>query len=168
MWWLKLPLMVLLLMMAWQDWKYRAISIWLFLFVGICLSMLKYQCQGWFALFEDFKVNICFLVLQFIFLFGYFAIKERKFVNLFSGYFGEGDLLFLILLSIYFSFINFLLFYILSLLIVVFMGIYIRKSNPKIPLAGAQALCLVIALLIDQMLPSITFTKDFLMTSPLL
>ncbi|MFN0293019.1 hypothetical protein [Pedobacter helvus] len=157
--------MLLLVMMAWQDWKYRAISLWLFVLVGAGLVFLKYEAQGLSVLWEDLKINLVFLVLQFVLLFGYFAIRQRRFVNLFAGYFGEGDLFFLVLLATYLSFANFLVFYVGSLVLVVVLGFYMRKQNPKIPLAGAQALLLALAMGIDGLLPAVDLTENFWLLS---
>lgn len=158
--WIKLPVVLLLLLMALQDFKYRAIAIWLFVVVGAGLIYLKYEAQGWLVFFTDLKINIAFLAVQFVALFGYFAIKERRFVNLFKGYFGEGDLLFLLLLASYFSFFNFLLFHIVSLFLVLLLGLYLKNKSPKIPLAGGQAFCLVLLMSIDHFSQKINLTQD--------
>lgn len=161
MWWVKLPIMLLLLVMARQDFKYRAIAIWLFVLVGAGLVFLKYEAQGWSVFFADLKMNLVFLTVQLTALFGYFAIKERKFVNLFKGYFGEGDLLFLVLLAGYISFFNFLLFHISTLFLMLLLGLYLRKQDPKIPLAGAQAFCLALLMLVDHFVQKLDLTQDF-------
>ncbi|WP_461788830.1 hypothetical protein [Pedobacter sp.] len=160
MWWLKLPIILLLLMMVWQDWKFRAISVSLFLIVGAGLVLLKCQIQNLAIFWQDLQLNLGFLLLQFFLLFGYFALKERRFVNLFAGYFGEGDLFFLILLAGYLSFANFLAFYLGSLILVVLLGFYMRKQNPKIPLAGMQALLLALAMVVDHLFISVDLTEN--------
>lgn len=163
--WITLLTVLLLLAMAWQDFKYRAISIWLFVAVGVGLVYLKYHAVGWALLWTDLLTNSCFLALQMFILFGYFALKQRKWVNLLKGYLGEGDLLFLILLASYLSFFNFLAFHISSLFLVLILGVYLRHKNPKIPLAGAQAFCLAVLMLVDHLTLKIDLTQDFWLIS---
>lgn len=163
--WITWLTVLLLLAMAWQDFKYRAISIWLFVTTGAGLVYLKYQAVGWSQLWADLLTNSCFLTLQMGPLFGYFALKQRKWVNLFKGYLGEGDLLFLILLASYLSFFNFLAFHISSLFLVLILGVYLRHKNPKIPLAGAQAFCLAVLMLMDHFTLKIDLTQDFWLIS---
>jgi len=165
MFWIILPTVLLLLAMAWQDFKYRAISIWLFVAVEGGLVCLKYQAVGMQVFWADVLINLCFLALQMGVLFGYFALKHRKWVNLFKGYLGEGDLLFLVLLASYLSFFNFLAFHISSLFLVLLLGIYLRRKNPKIPLAGAQAFCLALMMLTDYFVQKIDLTQDFWLVS---
>ena len=165
MWWMIFFVILLLLSMTWQDFKYRAISIWLFLLVLGGLAYLKYSAEGMHRFFADLQMNLLFLVVQFLGLFGYFALKERRWVNLFKGYLGEGDLLFLILLASYFSFFNFLAFHILSLLLVLLFGLYFKKRNPKIPLAGGQALCLALLMSIDYFNQKLVLTEDYWLLS---
>jgi len=163
--WVTWLTVLLLLAMAWQDFKYRAISVWLFVAVGAGLVYLKCQATGVQAFWADLLVNSCFLALQMGLLFGYFALKQRKWVNLFKGYLGEGDLLFLILLACYLSFFNFLVFHISSLFLVLVLGIYLRHKNPKIPLAGAQAFCLAVLMSVDHFIQKIDLTQDFWLIS---
>ncbi|RWU09967.1 hypothetical protein [Pedobacter chitinilyticus] len=163
--WILLLTVLLLLAMAWQDFKYRAISIWLFIAVAAGLVYLKYQAAGRQALWTDLLTNLCFLTLQMGVLFGYFALKHRKWVNLFKGYLGEGDLLFLVLLATYLSFFNFVAFHVSSLFLVLLLGIYLRHKNPKIPLAGAQAFCLAVLMLADYFIYKIDLTQDFWLLS---
>lgn len=161
MWWIKLPVVLLLLAMAWQDWKFRAIAIWLFVLLGAGLVFLKCNTLGTSIFFSDLKLNLIFLALQLGALFGYFAIKERRFVNLFAGYFGEGDLLFLLLLASYLSFFNFLAFHVFSLLLALLLGLCLSGKHKKIPLAGIQAFFLVVLMGIDHLSNDFSLIQDF-------
>lgn len=163
--WTKVLLVLLLLMMAKEDMKHRAISVWLFVLAVVALVYLKNDSQGWPIFFNDLMLNLGFLSIQFIALFGYFGIRQRKFVNIFNGYFGEGDLVFLILLATYLSFFNFLVFHIVSLFLVLILALYLRHKNPKIPLAGGQAFCLAVLISIDHFNQKMDITQDFWLMS---
>jgi hypothetical protein len=82
----------------------------------------------------------------------YFLLKHRRIVNITDQYLGMGDILFFLILALYLSVLNFLLFFVGSLL---FAGIYqaliikYRNNNRHIPLAGLQALLLIPFLVSD-------------------
>ncbi|HEX8545800.1 MAG TPA: hypothetical protein VF691_02500 [Cytophagaceae bacterium] len=81
----------------------------------------------------------------------YFSIKEKKMVNITKKYLGWGDVLFLFTLCFLFPLINYLLFYLLTLSVVIArqLIIYLIKKQPsgKIPLAGIQAFILAMLFL---------------------
>lgn len=158
---LKLLTGAVLCYMAWQDFKYRAIYVWLFIASAVLLGILKYEIAGFSNLWNDLKNSILFLLVQALLVSVYFAWKEKRWVNLLKGYFGEGDLLFLICMAFYFSFMNYVMFYLISILLVLIGSIFYAKKEVKIPLAGGQALCMVLAMLIDHCFAGIDFTSDF-------
>ena len=59
-----------------------------------------------------FLFNLAFVSVQMGILFIYLSIKNRTLTNIFKGYLGLGDLLFLVMICIALSPINFILFYI--------------------------------------------------------
>ena len=73
----------------------------------------------------------------------YISIKNRRLITLTDGLIGWGDILFMLSLTLYFSFLNFLLFYITSLIVVIAAWLiwqaFNNKPNKHIPLAGLQA-----------------------------
>ncbi|MCJ0743680.1 hypothetical protein [Pedobacter montanisoli] len=146
--------------MAWQDFKYRAIYVWLFIVSAVLLGVLKYNAAGLANLLSDLKSNMLFLLAQALLISLYFAWKEKRWVNLLKGYFGEGDLLFLVCMAFYFSFMNYVLFYLISILLVLTGSILYKKHEMKIPLAGGQALCMVLVMLTDYYFAGIDLTHD--------
>lgn len=148
-----------LLSIAWQDFTQRAVY-WLlfpllFLVVGI-LSAAKISIEQTGI---NVLLNSAFIALQMLLATVYFSVKNRKLTNIFSSYLGLGDLLLLFSISAGFSFLNFIAFYISSLLvtILIFIAVVIKKQNQsyQIPLAGAQALIYLLLLSIT------TFGKSF-------
>lgn len=82
-----------------------------------------------------------------------------------SGYLGWGDVLFLLAISFYFSPFNYILFYVLSLLIVliytVITGLIDNKGKQlEIPLAGLQALILCMILILSIFYPNVILYDD--------
>lgn len=139
---------ITLLFLSYQDFKYRAISWWLLVILAVLpliesLDVIHFQQMG---------INGLFLLVQLSLTGFYFKIKGVGFKKLVKEYIGVGDLLFFIVLVIYFSPMNFIVFFNLSLVFsLLFYGIYnaVSKSeNILIPLAGLQALCLVLILLL--------------------
>lgn len=150
--------------MAWQDFKFRAVYWWLFLLLFVVLGQVKLLAANWPLLLNDLGYNVTFVGLQLICLSIYFSIKARHWVNLFNGYFGLGDLLFLLSIAVYFSFFNYILFYLSSLLICVLGSLLVAvfKSDFKtsIPLAGMQAILFGLFMGFEYFDAKITFTSD--------
>lgn len=157
-------LFVILILMAWQDFKFRAVYWWLFPLLLMALAMIKIKENNWSSLSNDLLYNGLFLGGQILFLTLYFSIKERRRVNIFKAYFGLGDLFFLCCITVYFSFLNYILFYIISLLAIILLTLFtqvmLKKTNPKIPLAGWQAILLLVFLVVDGYGRKIDFTTD--------
>ena len=160
--------LAVLVFIAWQDFKFRAVYWWLFVMLLAALAAAKYNQESWQVLQHDFTINVIFLSMQILFLQIYFSLKQCKIINLFKGYFGLGDLFFLVAIAAYFSFFNYLLFYLGSLLMVIIVNTalcYTAKSHDKkIPLAGEQAILLALLLIADQLSAEINLTNDTWLT----
>lgn len=137
-----------------QDLKYRAVSIVAFpvlLISIICFAI--WSNNSLTDLWNNAAFNMLFLILQYALLTIYFSIKHRQFINITKSYLGLGDVLFLVCCTGVFSPINFVVFYLLSTIVVILIHIvsqFFVKINPKIPLAGMQALTLIIVLVTFQ------------------
>ena len=145
--------LLILLFIAWEDYKFRAVHWWLFLllFLGLGIgSLLKF---GLNISLERTGGNTLFVVSQLGCLTAYFSLKNKQFVNVLAGYFGSGDLCFLIAISIYFSLFSYILFYIVSLLMVILITLILKvfklERSEKIPLAGYQAAFLFASMLFE-------------------
>ena len=94
----------------------------------------------------------------------YMSIKNKKIKNIINTYLGIGDVLFFITLTVAFSPVNFIAFYILSLIVTllfyVFYNAILRNTSSQIPLAGMQSICLIIVLLYSQFLKDFNFYND--------
>lgn len=147
-----------------QDLKYRAVSWILFPIVFILCSTYNFVQLPLLEWFYNFGYNLIFLTILFIFVMIYFSIKNGKLVNITKELIGSGDLLFFVCLSALFSPINFILFFIGSLLIITLVGgilIVISKNNHlQIPLAGLQAIFVGVLILVTHYIPLVPVNKD--------
>ncbi|WP_124582128.1 hypothetical protein [Pedobacter sp. KBW06] len=145
--------------------RYRAVYWICFPILAILLFGLKYSLTGlWDALTET-GYGLLFLLIQLLFLWVYFSVKNRKVVNLTNDYLGWGDILFLIVITFYLSPGNYVLFYIGSLILVLLYsigmgGLQAKKSNKHIPLAGLQAMLLALLMITDYFFKAFTLYSD--------
>jgi hypothetical protein len=159
-----LAVLPLLGYIAWQDFKYRAVYAWLFIVLLISFAVAKGYSTTWTLMWQDLGFNLAFLGLQLILLTIYFSVKSHKWVNIFRALFGLGDLFFLISISAYFSTYNYIAYYLLSLIFVLLLTLILRlfrqPKNASIPLAGEQALLLMICMLIAYFVPDLNLVSD--------
>jgi hypothetical protein len=118
--------------------------------------------------FANFMVNsgynMAFLLVQFLLLAVYFSVRAGTIVNITSGYLGWGDILFLLCIAFYLSPINYFVFYILSLLLVlmlVLISTSLSKRSKTIPLAGLQAFLFALVFIADWYIDVFNITNDY-------
>jgi len=140
---LQSSIVLVLLAIAAQDFKYRAVSWYLFpvLIAFLCAYVYPFDVI-------DIVINIGFILLVFALLTLWFSLLHGRPLNLFKEHLGLGDVLFLLCLSVYFTPANFFLFYLCSLILIcIGTGFYflIRKAEQfTVPLAGLQGMILMI------------------------
>lgn len=154
---LKIIILLILIVIIYQDFRYLEVS-WI-LFPVMLISSV------WFILYEinlktlflNTGINLCFLCLLLGFVTAYIFIKEKKITKL-PEYLGMGDIIFLVIVSILLSPVNYIIFNIFSYLLILLtyslLGSF-RKKSVRIPLAGLQAAFLFILILLS------TFISDF-------
>lgn len=155
-----LQLMALLCLgfIFYQDMRYRAVYWLCFPFLCFLFLAIKQQ-QGILAeLLAQVFYNLLFLSSQLLLLWVYLSIKNRRAVYMTQQYLGWGDILFLITLSLYLSPANYVLFYVGSLMVIISFLLVQRKiqtkTNPEIPLAGMQAMLLLLLISYSMVQPS--------------
>lgn len=153
-----------LLFLFYQDWKYRAVYWLTFPVIFVLFISFSYSKTGINELAWHSGLNLAFLLLQIIILTLYFSLKQRKLIILTRSHLGLGDILFLSCTAFYLSPLNYLIFYISSLCFVLLFtaATRLRKNNTswKIPLAGIQALFLAVICLADWTHPYIDLGSD--------
>ncbi|KAF2342583.1 prepilin peptidase [Flavobacterium tistrianum] len=149
-------LLLCLLLVFIQDWKFRKIHVVLPLAI-FAISFFLIPIKN-YQLTEIVFYNTAFFLITLGFLTLYMSLKSKKFLNPFLHYFGLGDLLFYIAISPLFLLKNYILFFILSLVFAIAMQFGLKRiiKENTVPLAGFSALFLFIVLMKDYFL---TFQK---------
>ncbi|QOG02178.1 hypothetical protein [Flavobacterium sp. MDT1-60] len=132
-----------------QDWKFRKIHVVLplviFAISFFIIAIEKYD------LLEIVLFNTGFFLTTLSILTIYMSMKSKRFLNPFQHYFGLGDLLFYVAITPLFLLKNYILFFILSLLFAIILQFGLKKfiKEETVPLAGFSALFLFIVILKD-------------------
>ncbi len=137
-----------------QDIKERKVSVWV-LILGIVIGgIIHYLCQQPIVFLLNVGINILFVLLIFIILWGYAKLKLKKKI---FDVFGLGDLLFFILLAVSLPLLSFLMVFVFSLIfsLVVFILFKNRFTEKTVPLAGLQGLFLGLVLIANKLFSSI-------------
>lgn len=137
-------LLISLIIIIFQDIKYRAIHIILpivVLLFSVAINYFESTLQ-----FQDILYNIIFVTINIGGLFIYFSIKEKRFFNPVNTMLGIGDILFFIAITPLFHLKAFILFFIVGLIFSLLIHLVINafKKVETIPLAGYLAIFLSI------------------------
>jgi hypothetical protein len=113
---------------------------------------------------EPALINVAFLAMQLLIVSAWFSLKRGKWINITSGLLGWGDILLLVCLACYLSVLNFLFFYVVSLILILvfwfFTQLKATNRDIHIPLAGLQALLFILVLSVDWWLSYPGLTDD--------
>ena len=157
-------LVVSLGVVIYQDFKYRAVSWIVFPVLFVIAIFVALGKVGTIELLESSLINLGMLTLIFAGLTIYFSMKERVLINIINKQIGIADLLLLIVICLLFSPVNFIMYYVASL-IVITMGsavylAYKKDMKAEIPLAGAFSILLIACLLYAGITGNINFHDD--------
>lgn len=128
-----------LLVIFYQDIKYRAVSWMAFLVLAIAGSVFSYFVGGIYTTLFNALVNSTIIIIQLVIVYFFYFIKTGKPANIINTKLGLGDVLMLFALSFSFSPPLFLFFIFLSFVLSLFISI-VRRNKQSIPLAGYQAM----------------------------
>ncbi|NVM62224.1 magnesium-transporting ATPase (P-type) [Mucilaginibacter sp. SG538B] len=102
---------------------------------------------------EPVTFNLLFVGLQLAVLTIYFSLKDGRIIDITQQLLGWGDILFFLAAAFYLSVLNFVFFYVASLIVVLFCWLLWRlilaKDAGHIPLAGFQSVLLILFLMAD-------------------
>ena len=144
-------LLITLSIIIYQDLKSRAISWWTIPMLLASVIYIRSIEQGWNMILVEGGLNLGFLIVQLVLISTYFSVKQRQFTNIADTYLGWGDILFLIPIAFLFPTFSFVIFYVSSVLVVLLGFLFYKKIiNNKIetiPLAGGQAIYLILVLI---------------------
>lgn len=163
---IKTLIVIILVMIFVEDMRSRAVHWYWFPLLVVALLFLKSQetNNSWKEIIVNSPLlNAAFLTAQLILLTLYFSIKEKKLVNITKGLLGWGDILFLLCIAAYASPINFIIYHVLSLVIVLLLwavySLLSKKQHQHIPLAGLQACIFAVTILFSWIIP-FSLTND--------
>lgn len=142
--------MAMLAMVVWQDFRYRAIYIWVFPLLTAAI-VAHSVVLGVFSA-TSVAMNLAFIAVQLGLLNILVYWRTHKWLMRTERWLGWGDIAFFAVSACCFSTVNFVVFYVVSLLIVLFAALAAMafgKFIKSIPLAGGQALLLALVMLAD-------------------
>jgi hypothetical protein len=153
----------ILLLVAYQDFRFRAVTWVLFPLLAVIIFLECFVNGSIRSAWDQFIFNISFIALQLVIITLYFSLRSRSLVMIWKHHLGAGDMLFFVVLCMFFSPVNFVLFHLGSLLFSILLVIASRKyiqSLKTIPLAGIQAVLLALFIVVDLFSASIHYRTD--------
>ncbi len=145
-------ILVVLVLIFWQDLKERAVSWYFFPMLFVLIFLYRMPSEGLEKIIEFAGINTLFLLIQLVMVSLYFSLKNRGWINITKKYLGIGDILFLLVITPLLTPVLYVLFYLISLLLIVVVAMlikFVKNYQKTIPLAGLQALLLGGLLLTD-------------------
>ncbi|NBG64763.1 hypothetical protein [Acidiluteibacter ferrifornacis] len=116
---------------------------------------------------KNVAISTLFVVVNLMIVSLYFSLKEKKWINIFKQHFGLGDFLFFLAITPVFSPLNFVLFFVISLILIGLLHAILitfgQLAITTVPLAGWLSVLLVIALLLNAFLFNINPLNDDLL-----
>lgn len=153
--------------MLYQDFRLRAISWILFPVLATIVIFIASIELPIKTIISFTGFNLIFITLQLALLAVYFSLKNKKLVLRLDKYIGTGDILLIYVFSMIFSPVNFIIFFTISLLIILITWlIIILVAKPKIstiPLAGAFSVVMIVLMGIKIFKPEMDFYNDNLL-----
>ncbi|MFC7526210.1 hypothetical protein ACFQRK_19780 [Parapedobacter sp. GCM10030251] len=142
----------LLVRVAWEDFKYRAVLVLLFPILG-SVAISHAILLGVFSI-KDVAVNLIIVTVQSGILAVVLFRRKGSWKLTGSSWIGWGDIAFLVVMACCFSTANFVLFYSVGVVLVLFESLLAKMIGFQVKhilLAGGQALILAIVYLCDHM-----------------
>ena len=162
---INIALIAILAALAVQDFRFRGIWWgWIpLLLAGFAWKGVVAMGAGEWATASG--LNLALVLGQLAVVALYFSLRNGKLTNILKGYFGLGDLLFLVAVAGAFSTPAFLIWYLAALMLTL-LGVAIWKvvwkpQKLSIPLAGAMALVLIAFMTVDLAATGIDLYDDY-------
>ena len=133
----KIVLVVLFLIVFYQDIKERQVYWFLFPLIGLCCGFLYYSETLTELFISSTLINAAFvfLLLFVVYLYSRFKLKAPL-----SESIGSGDILLFFGLVFTYSSVSFIILFICSLIFSLVLHLVIKKNNTTVPLAGYMSL----------------------------
>jgi hypothetical protein len=162
---LEISILAVLVIIFVQDIISRSVYWMLFPLLTALLVMLRLAMHQSFSnIWPSVLTNLSFLILQLLLVSAWFSFKKGRWLNITTNLLGLGDVLFLICTVVYLSVLNFLAFYMFSLIVILLFWKIWQKSTKRkvmqIPLAGLQSFLFALILAVDWWYANIYLTDD--------
>ncbi|MDP4209198.1 MAG: hypothetical protein Q8928_10330 [Bacteroidota bacterium] len=160
----------ILLIVVYQDFRYRALSVYVLAMALLLAVFYAVLINGWKQAMVFAGINGLLIALQLAGVWGYFSLKRRSFMSIVNTCIGSGDLLFYAVLALLFSPVNFIVFNLLGyiIILVVFAVLKLMAGyNNTIPLAGSLALLFCPMVFIDRFVPGFNMYNDYFLMNVL-
>ena len=140
-------LVILLLIIFYQDLRYRAVIWFLFPLLFCAAIWYNYPVINYETLF----LNILFVLFLLLMLTIYVSAREKKLTTVWNGFFSWGDILFIIAITPLFDFIGYIYFFTFGTLLTLFIhAVVVRFSkNKTVPYAGYLSVAVILFLFFE-------------------
>ena len=162
-WLLQIGIVALLAVVVWQDFYWRAISVWLLLAL-IVLAVLEANAHADFSWLQGL-MNIALVTIQLLAVKLYFSVKQGKNVVFTDHLMGAGDLVFFIIPCLLWGVLGFVFYYLTSLLLIAVGFLVWKKQHNKdssVPLAGGMAATMIIGMFLSWVFPQWSRYDDYM------
>jgi hypothetical protein len=160
-------LLMILALIALQDITTREVSGYLFFIAFIVIIARAMYLESFLDILKYSGFNILLVMVQLALLNLYYALKHRRFTNIFNKFLGLGDVFLLICLCTSFSPLIYCFFLVASFLIMIIIYLLITlikrtRMTTTIPLAGGLAFTYMILLVLELFYKGIDSYNDLL------
>lgn len=157
---------LVLLIIVFQDFKYRAVHwimfplLWILLVIDSVISLkLRDYISGT-------AINLLIIFIQVLILYTYYLLQGKNLKLIESRIMGAGDVLFIFIMAFAFTWTSFMFYYIAGLLFALLAWLIFRKlfkeQTGLVPLAGLLALYMIIIMLVEIVLPDYGRSMDII------
>lgn len=153
-------IIIILVLIAYQDYQERAVSFWVFpVLAGLFITYHFMDISMPEYLFNT-VINLSFCVIQYLVLTLYFSVRHKQVIHIADKFLGWGDIVMTLVLCLVFPPLVFFLFFFVSLLVATILGIYLHYHHKTIPLAGIQAIVLIIWIMMVRFIIGFSINDD--------
>src|SRR5689334_8497310 len=116
-------------LIAYQDFRYRYISLWALLLLMTLSIVLSLSQTDFRTYIYTLAVTLLFITFQLATVYIYFRIRKKTKNGFINSVIGSGDIMFLLIPAMLFSTINFIIIYTISMLIIVVIYVIYNILN---------------------------------------
>lgn len=167
---LQIGILSTLTVVVWQDFKWRAISVWVLLaLIALTVADAFFQ-PGWYWKYTLINAVLVFIQLLLIKL--WFSLKAGKNIRFRDHLMGIGDLVFFVAPCFFLNTLTFMVYYVVSLVLIalgylVWKGLSGNRTDSFVPLAGGMAITMCLVMILGWIFPAWDRYDDFLLLEKL-